>query len=342
MTTRREKYQGVAPGRTFTQVLEDTRRWDKEHDPYDRATKLDLFQFIVEAGKGGALVPLSGERKVQKLPTLYFKPHALDQLIARIGYDKKVAERLPDALNLQVVNWLIQNPREGQGNDVMMRIQDQDQMRAMMSGRFEPFDNLELLNLLAPFCKDSTLRWEFNDDLTFHLSLTFPKTRTEIKKGDIAESGLHISNSEVGCRSITIAAYVYRYVCSNGAIGGNSGGDVFRFRHIGDGDRIRGAVEAAIHSIHNEALKIKDQFKEALTKRIKDPAAEIEKICNNEQMTQEKFRAVLNSYVAGKEGKTLFGVSQAFSAAAHDYQGEDSYELQKLSAKVLSLPVGRK
>jgi hypothetical protein len=237
------------------------------------------------------------------------------------------------------INYLIQHG--AYDKDAMFRLQDNDQMRAFMSGSFEPVDNLELLTMLEPYVGNGVLRWEYTDELTTHLSISFPSKSTQIKVGDIVEQGIHISNSEVGVRSVTIAGFVYRLKCKNGAIGGGDG-DSFRFRHVGDRDRIRQAIEAAIQSVRNEALKITEGFKEALKKRISDPADQIEKICANEKdMTQEMFKKIIDAYAEGKEGKTMFGVSQAFSRAAQDYKGEDSFMLQKISVKVLSLPPGK-
>lgn len=319
--------------KTVKEVVTALKEYEKEHKPYDRTTRLPMFQFVIEEGRGGALVPLQGET-VKNLPTMYFRTHALDQFLTRLDYPKRLFGRLPDQLNLMAVNWLIQNG--AYDKEACFRLIDGDEVRAFMSGRFEPLDNLELLTMILPYCKDGVVRWEFNDEMTMHLSITFPKTAEALKVGDVVERGIHISNSEVGVRSVTVAGYVYRLKCRNGAIGGGDGSDMYRFRHIGDSERIRQAVEAAVQSTLMEAEKITAQFKTAMTKRIKDSASFIEQVAKERELTQEQFKACLDAYVGGKESQTLFGVSQAFSRAAQQFKGEDSYALQRISAAVVA------
>jgi len=319
--------------RTLSEIITGLNEWEEQHQPYDRTSRLPLFQYVIEEGTGGALVPLGGTA-ARAMPTMYFKPHAHDQFLTRLDYPKRLYNRLPKELNLMTINWLIQNG--AYDRDATFRLVDGDQVRALMSARFEPFDNLELLTLLEPYCGDGVVRWEWNDELTLHISISFPRTAEKIKVGDVVERGIHISNSEVGVRSVTIAGYVYRLKCSNGAIGGGDGGEIYRFRHVGDADRLREVVEAAIQSTMMEAEKITAQFKAAVNKRISDPASEIERIAKENELTQEQFKAALDAFITGKETSTLFGVSQAFSRAAQTYQGEQSYALQRISAQVVA------
>lgn len=200
---------------TLQEVVEEKADWVKVHTPEDKSTILGLFQFVVNEGTGGALVPL--DRRLS-IPSVDLRPHAMDQLLNRLDFNKRLYQRLPGQLNLLAINWLIQNEKERQA---LLRIQDGNQCRALLSGQYECYDTLQLLRELVPLCGDSKVRLAYDDELTFHLSLTFPNTSTEIvhpdgeiwpgedfKRNDIIESGIHISNSEVGLRSVTVAAYV--------------------------------------------------------------------------------------------------------------------------------------
>ena len=75
-------------------------------------------------------------------------------------------------------------------------------------------------------------------------------------------------------------------------------------------------------------------------KAIDDPASFMEKVAKDKELSQELFKAALDELVQSPDAGNLFGVSQAISAAAHRFDGEQSYELQRVSTDVLALPVG--
>jgi hypothetical protein len=330
-------YERVNPNApTLTQVIEGLKTWQEQHLPFDRTSQLNLFQFVVEEGKGGALVPFGNNlEEGSHMPTIYLQSNALGQYLTRLQYPQPIYQRLPARLNCLNINWLVQNGNYAR--DALFRILDENQARALMTDMYQPIDNLDLLMMIEPYLGGGKVRWHFDDQLTFHISISFPEYAEEIKVGDIVERGLHISNSEVGLRSITIAGYLYRLICKNGAIG-SGGGDSFRFRHVGDPDRLREKVQAAVESTKLETERITAQFKNALTVQIAQPFEFMEKIAKERALTQEEFKAIMNSYMEAPEDKgNLYGVSQAISNAANLLEGERSYELQRVAVDVSGL-----
>lgn len=327
-------YQRVDPkAPTVTQVIEELRQWAIKHAPFDRTSQLNLFQFVVEEGKGGALVPLGNNlEEGSHMPTVYLSQNALSQYLTRLQYPQAFYNRIPGRLNCLNVNWLVQN-----GNyqrEALFRIQDNNQARALMTDMYQPVDNLELLTMIEPYMGNGKVRWHYDDELTFHMSVSFPNYAEEIKKGDIIERGVHISNSEVGLRAITVAGYLYRLVCTNGMIG-TGGGDSYRFRHVGTAERLHEKVQAAIESAKLEVERVIAQFKNALTVKIDEPFQLIENIAKDRNLSQDELKAVLNTFMAATEDKdNLFGVSQAISNAANMLEGERSYELQRIAVDV--------
>ena len=317
---------------TFQEVIGNARDWEAVHTPFDRTTRLPLFQYVIEEGTGGALVPFQVPGS-ETQPTLYLRPHAHDQLLSRLDFAKKTYDRLPAKLNIVNLNWLIQN---FYNKDVLLRCQDTNQARALLSSDFEPFDNLELLTILEPFCQDAEVKWYFGDDETLHTSIIWPKTTEEVKVGDIVQRGIHISNSEVGVRSVTIAGYVYRLKCKNGMVGGEGGG-MRRFRHVGDSGKLRDQVKAAIDETFLESTKMLAQFKASIDKAIDQPFEYLERVAKDKtnEMTQEDFKAALDAFMEEPENN-LFGVTNAVTRAAQWYTGEDKFHLERVGAKVLA------
>jgi hypothetical protein len=290
--------------------------------------------YTIEEGTGGALVPLS---KDLKTPALYLNQNAHRQLLQKLDFDKRTFDHMSDVPKLPVLNLnhFIQNVRGDR--EVCLRMQDGNMVRAVVSPDYQPFDRLDLVSILEPFTDDAVVRWHSDDDLNFHLSVSFPKTATEIRVGDVVEHGIHVAVSEVGLRSAQVAGFLYRLRCSNGMIGGGDGG-FFRFRHTGDGDRMRDAVKAAIATVKMESEKITAQFKLSLGVAVNDPAGMLAKVVKEKNLTQEQFKASLNALLGDSDAHTLFGVSNALSGAAHNFEGEKSFELQRASVDVLALP----
>ena len=333
MTTERNQTQTQV---TFQEIVDNARQWETDHEPFDRTSRLPLFQYIIEEGTGGALVPFQDPNQVVRrdIPTIYLQDQAHGQLLARLDYTKKLFERLPDKMNILALNWLIQNHYE---RDILLRCQDDNQVRALLSAQFEPFDNLELLNILEPFCQDATVRWYHNDDMTLHVSVTWPNTEEEIKVGDVVQRGIHISNSEVGVRSVTIAGYVWRVICSNAAIGGGEGGGMRRFRHVGDSDKLRDQVSAAIDETFLESTKMLAQFKASLERAVEDPYNYLERVAKDKtnDMTQEQFKAAMDAFMLEPDNN-LYAVTNSITRAAQGFQGDQRYDMERLGAKVLA------
>lgn len=318
------------------QVIDEVKDWQAQHQPFDVMQMLPhyVFQPYQEGDPvAGKLVPLADiPPNVKDAREWRLSPHALTQMLGRLKFPKDFYDRLPSGLQYNTVNWLTQNG--GYTKSLLMRAQDDGVLRAIMSADYERFDHAELLELLRPFVtNDAVIRWKARDDMSLHLSFTYPSSETEIKVGRVAETGLHVSNSEVGVRSVTIAAYVYQYWCSNGAIS-RSGGDFYRLRHTGDGDLMRSAVQSAMTQVYLSGKGVVERMKKAVGITVKDPPKKIQEIGKEAGLTKAELLKSLEAF-AKDPGESMFDVSNAFSRAAQEMPQERSYELQRLSVDVL-------
>jgi len=319
----------------WSDVVTRVRTWNDEHKPFDRGLRLPLLQYVVQEGTGGALVPINQEL-VKDLPQANLMEHAHDQLLSRLDFQKKTFDKLPAKLQILNLNYLIQNHYD---KEVLLRCIDGDQVRGLLSTDYSPFDDLELVEALAGFpdIDQANVRWDYSDDKVLHCQITFPSTATEIRVGDVVETGLHITNSAVGVRSVTIAALTRVLLCSNMAIGDGGGGGFFRFRHVGDPDRLRDHVKNAIESAKISTIKMVEQFRASVNKAIEEPATYLENLAKDKtnDMTQAQFKAALNAFLEAPE-PNLWGVTNAITKAAHtNFGGEARYEMERLGAKVL-------
>lgn len=322
--------------KTIAEVIADLREWNEVHNPYDRSSRLNHWQFVTQdsADKDteAVLVPLANKLEVNPNSDLMIlQPHALGQYLNRLDYPQRFYKRVPDKLNILNLNWLVQNA--GYDKDVLLRVQDDNRVRAVMSNVFEPFDALEVMEIAEPYLHGGIVRWYYDDQLTFHLSVSWSNQAEEIAKGDIVERGVHISDSPVGLRRVFIAGYTHRLICKNGAIAKDSG-DSFSFRHVGDHDRMRGNVVKALESAKLETERILVQFKNAVNIKIDEPFVYLENLTKERDLTQEQFKAMMNSLVGEPQKGNLFGISQSISAAAQQFDGEQAFDMQRLSVDV--------
>ena len=189
--------------------------------PEDRFTHLSRFAYANIENKNhlAALRRDSGGNQFLGMLT----DHAFDQLAHRIAPTRNFcayAKACPP--NLRTINlnyWLHHN---GNGDkDILLRTVKGETpiIRAVLSGRYEVFDDLELVEALhdLPRIADAQVRWLDVSETSSHFRITWPEERAAIKVGDVVERGIHISNSEVGCRAVRIQPLLFRLKCTNGS-----------------------------------------------------------------------------------------------------------------------------
>jgi hypothetical protein len=122
----------------------------------------------------------------------------------------------------------------------------------------------------------------------------------------------------------------------NGMIGGGNDGGFFRVRHTGDHSRLSDTVKAAINSIKMDAVGLTARFQAALNTAIIDPVGVLEKMSKDNNLSQEAYKASLNALMGDADAHSLYGIANSFTTAAHCFDGEESFDLQRMGAKALT------
>ena len=98
--------------------------------------------------------------------------------------------------------------------------------RAFRSDRFRPLDNFDLAEAVLPAAlaqpQVSLVSSQFTE-AHFYMKFVFPRLEAEVKKGDVVQFGISISNSEVGMGSLAVEPFTYRLICLNGMIAADYG-----------------------------------------------------------------------------------------------------------------------
>ena len=313
----------------FNTVLREVENRFKELEPLDRYAQLNRFRFKAEKERFG-LIPFKDNGSANGGP-LILQEHALKQLCTRTGVPYFFFKKCPPALQEYNIAWFMQHLDTDK--EAMLRIVKGNQVRAILSDRYAPFDDIELFKILADFM-DGTEEVVFQSfgDTSSHVRITWHSKAEEIQPGDIVEQGLHIANSEVGLRSVTIIGIIHRLKCKNGLVAREKTGG---FRHIGDPERIRSSVQQVIEDVKHDTERLIVKYKQSLEKELDQPMAVINQLAEEHELTKEEYEAILNCFMA-EPSKKLFGVVNAVSNSAQRCSDADRrFEMESLASGVM-------
>lgn len=220
----------------------------------------------------------------------------------------------------------------------LLRARDES-LRAVLTERYSPLDNCVLLEALRKSLPPHLqVQWMALDDESFHLRLFDPNLRRDVRSDDPLQAGLHIANSEVGKRSVTVDAVVYRKVCSNGLIRLIKGKSVLQQRHIGVAPAhftvlLRQAMQQALLA----AQEFMAQMAAAADQPLNDVEKELKQLVTQWKLSQnfvEHVQASLQQEDARYQ-ETVFGLVNAVTHAAQTLDADRRFEMETVAGKLL-------
>jgi len=263
-------------------------------------------------------------------------------------YDRLLAEE-PELLKATVNTLILQRPEEKR----MVRTVG-DRVRAVLSSRYRPLDNYDLAEAVLPLLTADGVRIEsvgLTED-RFYLKAVSDRVQGEVKVGDIVSAGLSISNSEVGAGSLRVEPFLFRLICSNGAIRNEA---KMRKYHVGrraeEGDnfellsdetrraddkafflKVRDGVKAAFDAAFFQAGL--NEMRRAAGQHIEiAPAAVVELL--QDQLREEERGRVLEAYIQGGDN-SVYGVANAVTLASQAVEDYDrATELERLGGALI-------
>lgn len=292
--------------------------------------------------------------------TLDATPIAHEQIAARLDIPRSYYNRLQaqdKPLLAQNVNkWLHAKPEQR-----MVRTLD-GKARAFLSDRYQRIDNYEIASAALPALMDTQARVESTQitESRLYIKAVMPKIEGEVRKGDVVQAGVVISNSEVGQGSVSIQPMIYRLVCKNGAIMADS---KFSARHVGGK---MGGTEDIAHLLSNEALMADDRaimlkvrdvirasfdeavfqqrlslMKDATRDKIEGDVVEaVQLLAKRHSLNDSESGGILRQLIEGAD-LTRYGLHNAVTRHAQDVASYDrATELETLGGSILNLNPG--
>ena len=233
--------------------------------------------------------------------------------------------------------------------------------RAFLSNRYRRIDNLDIAGIVLPVLQDMEGMHFESCQLTesrMYIKVVNTRLQAEVSPGDIVQSGIIISNSEVGLGSVNIQPLVYRLVCSNGMVVNDA---QTRRNHVG---RVNEATEN--YQLYSDktleaddkafAMKIQDTvravvdevrftqvvnlMKDAKDARMNtaDVPGVVKLVSRDFHITEEESSGVLQRLIEGND-LTLYGLSNAVTRHSQDVEDYDrATALEGIGYNILSMP----
>jgi len=233
-----------------------------------------------------------------------------------------------------------QNARNGHNSrDRWLLRVKHDVLRGALSERYTRLDNEDLLaSLLPSLDMRFEVGWFALTDESLHLRLIDPKLTREVLPGDRLVAGLHIANSEVGKRSVTVDALVYRLVCQNGLVRLVKGRSLLHARHVAlTQPRMELALKNAIHDALIQSTGFMERLSWATEQHISDVPGTLDAIAADWGLSQALRGKVQEAILTEPRHlhETLYGLVNGLTGAAQSLQADDRYTLEALAGKLL-------
>ena len=203
-------------GKTLTQLAEELDRQAKTKHDYMLGTQ----NIHVDCDQAVAQMTLTNDTTGESI-ILKINEITHNQIGTYLGipakYYDKMRDENPALLAENINSWFNKQPKRR-----MVRTLD-GTARAFLSDRYRRIDNFEITEAVLPILnqvcdlQSKENAFEVTDE-RLYIKVLNPRLTTEVVPGDIVQSGMMITNSEVGLGSFTIQPLVYRLVCSNGMV----------------------------------------------------------------------------------------------------------------------------
>lgn len=274
--------------------------------------------------------------------------------IPKIYYDRMMTEA-PGLLRDNIQTWFDKSPEVR-----LVRTLD-TKMRAFLSSRYRIRDSFDLARTAVPILLEDRENLFVEScaitERSLYIKAVTRRLTAEVSVGDVVQSGIIISNSEIGAASLKVEPMIYTLACKNGMIlpassmkkyhvGRNSKDftnafEVLRDETIEADDRafwmaVADVIRASFDEIQfNKAV---DKMRETAGQKIEaNPIEVIEVVQKRFGLTNDEKNGVLTSLLKEND-LTQYGLLNAVTRAAQDVADYDrATELERLGGVVLEL-----
>lgn len=313
--------------RTLDDVVQELDQRIATTQPADQVDRLDRFEWNFDGAD-----PVATRHDGQRL---VLNRRALTQLMGRLQIPVRFFDRLPADLKWANVAHFVRNG--DYERDVTLRKVFGNRVRAILSDRYAPLDDNQIIPFVAKALRGqkTAVEWAMVDDVDYsHVRVLFGDMIEEVRPGDPVVVGLHVTNSEVGLRSVRVEPFLHRLATKSGFVAPET---LFRTtaRHVGDPARLEGQIQNAVTTGLIEAQKMIDLFRRAAGTVVPDGAKLIEHHAKAQNLSDAQVKAVIGAFL-GEVDHTIYGVVNAFAKGAQEFDPETRYGVERAGGRLLA------
>lgn len=363
-------------GRTLTELVQELDRQAKtKHDFLAPTNLMEMSvrqpqQRPVQTKERTQFAPPQFQFRVGDKFTGGVTENMHDQLSKELGIPGRYYNRMrsgsiqDQAMAAANINhWL----RHGEKTTRLVRTLDGN-ARAFLSKKYRSLDNYDLANSTLPILLNESKKLGsiqvMSSDVTenkLYIKVASERLTYEVKRGDVVQMGIVISNSEVGHGSVRIEPFLYRLICLNGAIIEDS---AVRKYHIGKQSEEVEAAEAVfrdetrvaddkaffmklqdvVRAAFNDEnfAKLKGMTIDASTRKIQAPIQDVvEEIADRYNLAEKYKDSFLKNLIEGGD-TSQWGVANAITAVANSAENyESATDLEKIGGEIVTMDGNR-
>jgi hypothetical protein len=260
-------------------------------------------------------------------------PSAQRLISNRLRIPQSYLSRCPEDLQSDNLNYWLE--REQKNRETLFCRFSGSKLRGVFTERYTALDNMEILTKMLDYGFDPACEVHYSlDESLMVLKVPEYGRMFGLTETDKIVPGISIANSEVGILALSIEAFFYRLVCSNGLIATTSVGS--RFKHVSR--RAMDEFPQVLSDVVYQSQASQGRFQISMQTPVDNPMRSIETFAKQFQLSQDETEIVRQAYFL-EQGATMFHVINAFTRAAQTPSLDimDSYKLERIGGQVLSL-----
>lgn len=334
-----------AKTKTFEQVMQDTQ------------TAIDNREDILAETKTISCVSENDDFYFQLQDGRKFRPtdHAIEQFSVRTGVTS--SSFLREMRNIEGFDSHDANTMAIVGNNALRRIEPDKKFRlrtytdgtcrAFVTEQYAPVDNRWYLEVLSEFIPGGRFSHWRGDEDTIYGNVLIPDTIMDYGSDDSDYGGMiSVGNCEIGTRRISQMPSLFRAICLNGCIWGQTKGEKIRRVHRGNIDLAELKLEIA-KNIQDQIPLLAPGIKKFLDTRAMETGKAsikgiIASVSSDYKLSKKEATEFLSQYGEFEsEHRSLFGIINGLTRAGQKFDNKAWVRFDEIAGSLMETSAER-
>jgi hypothetical protein len=334
-----------AKTKTYEQVMQDAH------------VAVENREDILVETKSISCVSEDGEFSFKLHDGRKFRPtdHAIEQFSVRAGVTS--SSFLREMRNIEGFDSHDANTMSIVGNNALRRIDPDKKFRlrtytdgtcrAFVTDQYAPVDNRWYLETLAEFIPGGRFSHWRGDEDTIYGNILIPDTIMDYGSDDSDYGGMiSVGNCEIGTRRISQTPSLFRAICMNGCIWGQTAGEKIRRVHRGNIDLVKLKMEIA-KNIQDQIPLLAPGIKQFLATRAMETGKAsvkgvIAAVSSDYKLSKREATEFLEQYITMEsEHRSLFGVINGLTRAGQKFDNKTWVKFDEVAGSLMETSADR-